>query len=183
MARGVPPGPWPTRSGWFHGTARPTTAVGFAHAGTFPARLPGPRPQSEEQLYFVDGKWGLRPKAEVQDASGAVLAEVRGTATGIKKELTITDAAGAELASLKGKFFSPVKNSMTITLPSGETWLLEGSIMERTYTVASEGRPVLDITQKWVTVRDTFTLDIADGVDPVLALAVLWGVDRFAEQR
>ena len=140
-------------------------------------------PQSEEQLYLVDGKWGLRPRAEVQDASGAVLAEVRGTATGIKKELTITDASGAGLATLKGRFFSPVKNSMTITLTSGRTWLLEGSIMERTYRVTSEGRPVLDITQNWVTVRDTFTLDVVDGVDPVLALAVLWGVDRFAEQR
>ena len=76
-----------------------------------------------------------------------------------------------------------MKNSMTITLPSGETWLLEGSIMERTYRVTSEGRAVLDITQKWLTVRDAFTLDVVDGVDPVLALAVLWGVDRFAEQR
>lgn len=72
---------------------------------------------------------------------------------------------------------------MTITLPPGGQWDLHGSIMERTYSVTSEGRPVLDITQKWVTVRDTFTLDVADGVDPVLALAVLWGVDRFAEQR
>lgn len=140
-------------------------------------------PQSEEQLYFVDGKWGLRPKAEIQDASGAVRAEVRGTPTGIKKELTISDPDGTQLASIKGKFFSPVRNSMTITLSSGEQWLLEGSIMERTYSVTSEGRPVLDITQKWVTVRDTFTLDVADGVDPILALAVLWGVDRFAEQR
>lgn len=25
--------------------------------------------------------------------------------------------------------------------------------------------------------------DVSDGVDPVLALAVLWGVDRLAEQR
>lgn len=76
-----------------------------------------------------------------------------------------------------------MKNSMTITLTSGRTWLLEGSIMERTYRVTSEGRAVLDITQKWLTVRDAFTLDVIDGVDPVLALAVLWGVDRFAEQR
>jgi uncharacterized protein YxjI len=42
---------------------------------------------------------------------------------------------------------------------------------------------VIDITQQWVKVRDTFTLDVADGVDPALALAVLWGVDRFVEQR
>jgi uncharacterized protein YxjI len=140
-------------------------------------------PQTEEQVFLVDGKWGLRPRAEVQDSAGAVVAEVRGTATGFKKELTITDASGEELASLKGKLISPVRNSMTVTLPSGEQWLLQGSIMERSYRVTSGDRTVIDISQKWVTVRDTFTLDVADEVPTVLALAVLWGVDRFAEQR
>jgi uncharacterized protein YxjI len=140
-------------------------------------------PVTEEKVFFVDGKWGVRPRAEVQDASGAVRASVRGTATGFKKELTITDPAGEELAHLSGKLISPVRNSMTIAVAGGEVWQLQGSIMERTYQVTSGGRPVIDITQKWATVRDTFTLDVADGIDPALALAVLWGVDRFAEQR
>ena len=168
---GVPPAP----EGWTRFLVRSKLGVGRDFRVL--------DPHTEEERYLVDGKWGLRPKAEVQDASGVVRAEVRGTATGIKKELTVTDASGAELASLKGKFFSPVRNTMTVTLSTGEEWLLTGSIMERNYQVTSAGRPVIDITQKWVTVRDTFTLDVADGVDPVLALAVLWGVDRFAEQR
>jgi uncharacterized protein YxjI len=39
------------------------------------------------------------------------------------------------------------------------------------------------ITQKFVTVRDTYTLDVADGVHPGLALSTLWAVDAFREQR
>jgi uncharacterized protein YxjI len=41
---------------------------------------------------------------------------------------------------------------------------------------------MVQITQKWVTVRDAYTLDVADGVDPGLALAVLWAVDRWVER-
>ena len=38
------------------------------------------------------------------------------------------------------------------------------------------------INQKWVTIRDTYNLEVADGVDPGLALAVLWSVDRWVEK-
>jgi hypothetical protein len=31
-------------------------------------------------------------------------------------------------------------------------------------------------------IKDTYGLDVADGIDPGLALAVLWSVDRWVEQ-
>jgi uncharacterized protein YxjI len=49
--------------------------------------------------------------------------------------------------------------------------------------VTDQGRTVVHITQKFLAIRDTFTVDVADGVDPGLAMAVLWAVDRFVEQR
>lgn len=167
----VPPAP----EGWTRFLVKSTFGVGR----DFRVLDPG----TDEQVYYVDGKWGLRPRAEVQDTAGEVRATVRGTATGFTKELTISDAGGSELAHLSGKLFSPVRNSMRIELTGGEVWELSGSIMERSYTVTSEGRPVIEISQKWLTVKDTFTLDVVDGVDPAIAFAVLWGVDRFAEQR
>jgi len=48
--------------------------------------------------------------------------------------------------------------------------------------VSAGGRPAVQITQKWVTVRDTYTLDVAEGVDVGLALAILWAVDRWVER-
>jgi uncharacterized protein YxjI len=78
--------------------------------------------------------------------------------------------------------FSPIKSRMTLTVVGGAVWELEGSLMEKDYSIAAEGRPVVQITQKWVTVRDAYTLDVADGTDPGLALAVLWAVDRWVER-
>jgi len=139
-------------------------------------------PASEEQRFFVDGKMGARPKAEVLDAANQVLYRVTGRVLGIPKHMTIADAAGTEVASLRAKTFSPIKTRMTLEVASGEPWTLEGSFIERNYSVSAGGRPVVQITQKWVTVRDTYTLDVAEGVDVGLALAILWAVDRWVER-
>ena len=139
-------------------------------------------PATEKQRYFVDGKMGPRPRAAVRSGSDEVVYQVRGSLLGIPKHMTITDAHGAEVASLKGKMFSPIKSRMTLEVPAGEPWELEGSFLEKNYSVTSAGRPVVEITQKWVTIRDTYTLDVAEGTDPGLALAVLWAVDRWVER-
>ena len=139
-------------------------------------------PDTEDQRFFVDGKMGTRPKAEIRDRSDDVVYRVRGRLLGIPKQMAISDASGTEVASLKAQMFSPIKSRMTLTLGDGRTWELEGSFVEKEYAIASEGRPVVQITQKWVTVRDAYTLDVADGIDPGLALAVLWAVDRWVER-
>ncbi len=139
-------------------------------------------PGTEQQQFFVDGKLGTRPKAEIRDSADAVVYQVRGRLLGIPKRMTISDAAGAEVASLQAQMFSPIKSRMTLTLSDGQDWELEGTFIEKEYAISSGGRPVVQITQKWVTVRDAYTLDVAEGVDPGLALAVLWAVDRWVER-
>ncbi|MFC8596888.1 LURP-one-related/scramblase family protein [Isoptericola sp. NPDC057191] len=134
-------------------------------------------------VFVVDGKVGPRERADVLDAAGTILYRVAGRVLNVPKHMTITDAAGTEVASLHGKLFSPVRSRMTLTVPDGPAWELQGNFVEKEYTVTSGGVPVAVITQKWVTVRDTYTLDVADGVVPGLALAVLWAVDRWVERR
>ena len=138
-------------------------------------------PATEEEKFFVDGHLGTRPKAEVQDMAGKDIYLVRGNLMGIPKHITISDPDGHEVAVLKAKMFSPIKTRMTLETTSGEPWALEGEFLEKNYTITSGEQTIVRITQKWVTVRDSFTLDVADGVDPALALAVMWTVDRWVE--
>ena len=81
--------------------------------------------------------------------------------------MTITDAVGEEVASLKAKMFSPIKTRMTLEVPSGEPWSLEGSFIKNYSMTAAGRRPIVQINQKWVTIRDTYNLEVADGVDPL----------------
>jgi uncharacterized protein YxjI len=139
-------------------------------------------PETEEQLYLVDGKLGPRPKAEVLDAAGTLLYGVRGQLLGIPKKMTISDAAGTEVATLKAKAFSLVKDKMDMQMASGEPWHVEGRLIEKNYTVTSGGRDVVRISQQWLTVRDKYAVEVADGIDVGLAFAVVWAIDRWVER-
>ncbi|MCA1781099.1 MAG: LURP-one-related/scramblase family protein [Dermatophilaceae bacterium] len=136
----------------------------------------------DRRAWFVDGKFGPRPAAEVQDAAGTVTHRLKGRLFGIPKQIVVSDAAGGEIASIRAKI-SPLKSKMIITLTGGGEWVLEGNLIEKDYTIRSGDTVVAAISQKFLTVRDAYTIDIADGVDQGLALAVLWAVDAFREQR
>jgi len=133
------------------------------------------------EKYMIDGHVGTRPKAEVKDADGNDIYQVRGNLLGIPKHVTISTAAGDEVATLKAKAFSPIKTHMHLEAVSGESWDIEGELLEKDYTITAAGKPVVNISQKWVTVRDSYSLDILDGIDPALALAVMWSIDRWVE--
>jgi uncharacterized protein YxjI len=137
---------------------------------------------NDAQVAFVDGKLGPRPKAEVKDGEGNVRFSVSGRLFGVPKQMTISDHDGREVASLKAKMFSPIKSRATLTMADGSSWQVEGSLLEKDYSIAANGRPVVQISQKWVTIRDTYTLDVAEGVELPLALAIVWASDRWTDR-
>ncbi|MFM7068778.1 MAG: LURP-one-related/scramblase family protein, partial [Actinomycetes bacterium] len=137
---------------------------------------------SDQLAYIVDGKMGTRPKAEINDASGATLYNVKGHLVGIPKQMTISDAGGSEVGSLHAKMISPIKSKATLSMSDGTEWHVEGSLVEKNYRIDSAAGPVAEISQKWVTVRDSYAVDVVDGVDPGLVLAVVWAIDRWVER-
>ncbi|WP_159449097.1 LURP-one-related/scramblase family protein [Demequina sp. NBRC 110055] len=140
-------------------------------------------PTSEEQLFFVDGKVGPRPKCDVLGSDGVVVASVRGKMLGIPKRMDVVDADGEQVAHLHSPAFNFIKDKVEITLASGEEWLLKGNIIEKDYAVHdAQGTLRIQITQKWLTVRDRYTIDVADGTPPPLAFALVWALDRWVER-
>jgi len=136
----------------------------------------------EQRRYYVDGHLGTTPKAEILGPDGTIIYNVVGRLLGIPKHMTITDAAGEQVASMKAKLFSPIKNTIDMVTAAGAHWHIEGTLIEKDYSVSADGVPIIQISQKWVHVRDTYTLDVVDGIDPGLALAVVWTIDRFVER-
>lgn len=142
-------------------------------------------PATEQELYYVDGAAvSLKPKAEVKRGGkdGEVLYRTTGAFASIPKRMTITRADGTEVAELKAKAFSMIKDRMTLHVPGEDDWTLTGSFIEKNYAVDRGGEHIVQITQKWVAVRDRYTVDVRDGVDPGLAFAIVWAVDRWVEK-
>lgn len=134
------------------------------------------------RVLLVDGKVGATPKAEVRDGQGTVLYTVKGQFLGIPKRMTISAAGGSQVAEIKAKAFSIVRDKMTMTMADGSTWQVQGTLMENSYSISSGGQPIAQITQKWLTVRDSYTVDYLSSVDPGLVMAVIWAIDRWVER-
>jgi uncharacterized protein YxjI len=142
-------------------------------------------PQTEEELYYVDGAAvSVKPQAEVRRGGkdGEVVYRTTGRIASIPKRMTISRADGTQVAELRAKAFSFVKDKMTLSVAGGDDWTLTGSFIEKNYSVDRAGEHIVQITQKWVTIRDAYTVDVRDGVDPGLALAIVWAVDRWVER-
>lgn len=134
------------------------------------------------RVLFVDGKVGATPKAEIRDAQDTVVYTVKGQFLGIPKKMTISAADGTQVAELKAKKFSVVKDKMTMAMADGSTWQVEGTLMEKNYSIAADGQPIASISQKWMTVRDKYTVDYLSSLDAGLVMAVVWAIDRWVER-
>lgn len=142
-------------------------------------------PATETELYYVDGAaLAMRPKAEVKRGGkgGEVLYVTSGALMSIPKRMTISKADGTEVAELRAKAFSLIKDRMSLHVAGEDDWTLTGSFIEKNYAIERGGEHIVQITQKWVTIRDAYTVDVRDGVDPALALAIVWAVDRWVEK-
>jgi uncharacterized protein YxjI len=136
---------------------------------------------SGARVLFVDGKIGPTPKAEVRDAQDAVVYQIRGRLLGVPRRMTISTVDGVQVAELKAKMLSPVKNQSTLTMSDGGTWQVQGTLLEKNYSISSEGQPLATISQSWVSVRDKYTVDYLDSLDLGLVMAVVWAIDRWVE--
>ena len=137
---------------------------------------------TDTRVLLIDGKVGATPKAEVRDAQGKVLYTVKGQFLSIPKRMTISAAGGSQVAEIKAKAFSIVKDKMTMTMADGSTWQVQGTLMEKNYSISSGGQPLAQITQKWLTVRDSYTVDYLSSMDPGLVMAAIWAIDRWVER-
>jgi uncharacterized protein YxjI len=137
---------------------------------------------SGTRVLFVDGKIGPTPKAEVRDAQDVVRYAVKGQFLGIPKRMVISAADGTQVAELKAKAFSIVKDKMTMSMADGSSWQVQGTLLEKNYSISSAGEPVAQITQKWLTIRDSYTVDYLSSIDPGLVMAVIWAIDRWVER-
>jgi len=68
-----------------------------------------------QRAWFVDGKVGVRPAAEVQDATGTVTHRFKGRLLGLPKQISVADAAGNEVASIR----APSASSAERERPTG----------------------------------------------------------------
>ncbi|MBQ7372404.1 MAG: LURP-one-related family protein [Blautia sp.] len=112
------------------------------------------------------------------------------------KKLHIEDMSGREMAmvqqkllALMPKFFvfqngekvAEIKKKMALFkakyIVEGPGWEVKGSILDHDYTITDGGREIIRLHKAWFSWGDSYEIDISDGTDEALALAVVLAID------
>lgn len=136
--------------------------------------------EATNKVYYIDAKIGFGTKAEIMNADGKVIYTAKGKVLNIPRKMEFFTPDGKVAAKVSAQF-SPIKQRLTMELSNGSVWELAGNFVGKNYTVLESDKKIIDINQKWLTIRDKYFVEIADDVDVALALGLIWAVDIWRE--
>lgn len=148
--------------------------------------------------YLISRRWSLTNRFTITDGSGAPRFEVQGK-FGLGRKLSVFDTVGSEVAviSLEGlrlRCRIRAAGQETTVRPLGlfgkrfaidsATGPMEahGNFSGRQYFITRGGAPAASVSQLR-TLREQFAVDVADGQDTVLMLAVVLAIEAIRDAR
>jgi uncharacterized protein YxjI len=135
-----------------------------------------------QAVYYVDGKvLTLHDTLIVRDRAGTEVARVQRQLVALRPTYHIT-RQGQEVAEVRKKLFSPFVDRFTIDIPGPDDLSMTGDLFEHEYTITRGDQVVATVSKRWLSLTDTYGVDIAPGEDDLLILTSVLALD-LAEDR
>ena len=150
--------------------------------------------------------FSLRESFYIRDEQGRDILEVTGRLLSLRDKLVLHDRQGNEAATItkqlialrptytisrpglpdakvKKDFINILREGFTIDMEGDLPDLrIQGDIFEHNYSILREGTVVAQISKKWISLRDSYVIDIAQAEDAILLLAAAIVVDRISHE-
>lgn len=134
-------------------------------------------------VYHVDGRvLTLHNTLIVRDLTGAEVARVERRLIALRPTYNIVMQGGGETAEVRKKLFSPFVERFTIDIPGPHDLSVTGSLFEHEYTITRDNQVVTTVSKRWISLTDTYGVEIAVGENDLLILASVLALD-LAEDR
>ena len=130
-----------------------------------------------QPVYQVQGKlFSLHNTLTMTDMAGNEVAQVRRVLLSLRPTYEITHG-GLELAEVRKHFFTPFVDRFTIDIPGPNDLEMDGNLLEHEFTITQGGQTVATVSKRWISLTDTYGVDIAPGQNDVLILASVLALD------
>lgn len=131
-----------------------------------------------EKVFKVDGKvMRIRKTLEFEDTNGKKLAQIKERLISIKDTMVIEDAKGRDIATVKKALIAPLRDKWNVNVKGGKDLVVQGNILDLEYDIKQGRRKVAEVSKKWFTITDTYGVDIEEGQNDILILAVAVAID------
>jgi uncharacterized protein YxjI len=137
---------------------------------------------SGEKLFKVNGK-ALRARSTfiLEDPHGEELCKIQRKALHIHDTMEV-ERRGERFATVKKALISPLRDRFTIELEGGGELNVHGNVVDHEFKIERDGDTVAEISKRWVRVRETYGVEVAEGEDDALMLAITVCVDELADR-
>ena len=134
-----------------------------------------------KKVFKIDGKvLRIRKTLVFEDAKGKKLAQIQERLLTIKDTMVVEDAEGKDIATIKKALISPFRDKWDVNVKNGPDLDVQGNILDHEYTVKQGREKVAEISKKWFRLTDTYGVEIEDGQNDILILAIAVAVDMMA---
>ncbi|MFI5915269.1 LURP-one-related/scramblase family protein [Dactylosporangium sp. NPDC051541] len=129
------------------------------------------------KVLHVDGKvLSVRDKLVIEDPSGNEVASVHRKLIALRPTYQI-EIGGEEAAEVKKKLFTPFREKFTIDVPGPDDLTMSGDLFDHEFTVERGDREVASVSKRWLSIRDSYAVNIADGENHLLILCAVLALE------
>ena len=137
--------------------------------------------QDGRRAFKVDGKaLRLRKTLIFEDLNGNKLCQIQERWLPIRETMAIDGPDGEQIAVVQNALIAPLRDRWRVNLKNGPDLDVQGNIFDHEYSIKQGWNKVAEVSKKWISLTDTYTVDIDEGQNDVLILAIAVAIDMMA---
>jgi uncharacterized protein YxjI len=130
------------------------------------------------RAFKVNGKAiRFRDTLVLEDAGGNELLKLQERKLHLRDTMVIEDPSGRTVATVKKAMITPLRERFSVDVADGDDMEVQGNIVDHEYHITQGGEQVAEVSKKWFRIADTYGVEVVDGKDAVLILAVTAVID------
>ena len=135
------------------------------------------------RTFKVDGKvLRIRKTLVFEDVNGKPLCQIKERLLAFKDTMVVEDPAGKDIAVIKKALIAPLRDKWNVNVKGGEDLVVQGNILDHEYSIKQGRTQVAQVSKKWFRLTDTYGVEIADGQNDILILAIAVAIDIMAHE-
>lgn len=137
--------------------------------------------QEGDRVFKVDGKaLRLRETLFFEDMNGNKLCKIQERLLAIKDTMVVEDPEGHQMAVIKKGLIAPLGDHWTVTVRGGPDLDVQGNILDHEYSIMQRRNKIAEVSKKWLSLTDTYGVEIDDGQNDILILALAVAIDMMS---
>jgi len=137
-----------------------------------------------KRVFKVDGKvLRIRKTLVFEDAQGKKLAQIQERLLTLRDTMVIDGPDGKEMAVIKKALIAPLRDHWTVKVRNGPDLDVQGNLLDHEYSINERRRKIAEVSKKWLSLTDTYGVEIDEGQNDILILALAIAIDMMSHDK